>query len=284
MVPRMALVACVVSMGFALTACGESSSTTTLTRPSRPGRTGLRRQPEPAAIAGQGYHDEFTRVTHRVIGDAHVVDGKWHDHIWYDLYPPAGAIFGRNGILHLVSKRSDGFPNITLSTYHPDAAPRTTFRYGYFAARMKWDPTNGAWPGFWLLSSNWAAKGTCPPYPSELDIFEGQGAQPTTFYGTLHRSTNSECVKDQTNSNAQQQVPNVTTGFHTYAALWTDTEVIWYLDDQEVLRAPVFDSTNQNMFLMLDSWVGGWTTKPDSGVSELDTQVDWVRVWQKMPA
>jgi Glycosyl hydrolases family 16 len=251
----------------------------------------IQRSNPPAVIAGRGYRlvfsDEFSTVTFGAAGPRggrrHIINGKWHDHIWYDPYPPRGAIYGRSGILHLVSKRSDGFPNISIASYHPDAAPRRTFRQGYFEARMKWDARKGAWPAFWLNSSHWAAKGSCPPDPAELDIFEGQGAEPNVFYGTLHRSTNSYpgCSSDATNDGYRWQPTKLTGAWHRYAALWTRSDVIWYLDGREVTRTKTFASTGQDMQLILDSWVGGWTTKPDSSIRRLDTQIDWVRVWQK---
>jgi hypothetical protein len=36
------------------------------------------------------------------------------------------------------------------------------------------------------------------------------------------------------------------------------------------------------MFVLLQMWTGGWTEDPDSLTPDLiETQVDWVRVWQK---
>jgi hypothetical protein len=44
----------------------------------------------------------------------------------------------------------------------------------------------------------------------------------------------------------------------------------------------VYDSTNQPMFLLLQMWVGGWSGDPDvSTPNVLETQVDYVSVWQK---
>ena len=122
---------------------------------------------------------------------------------------------------------------------------------------MKWTKGKGAWPAFWLSSYRNATNQALPsinPYcenhglavalcwNSELDVFEGQGLQPHVFYGALHRNTNGSWgVPDSTNDPAWKTVRgNLTNGFHTYGALWTASEVRWYLDGHQVLRAPDF--------------------------------------------
>ena len=48
------------------------------------------------------------------------------------------------------------------------------------------------------------------------------------------------------------------------------------------MSAPVYDTTNQPMFLLLQMWTGGWTYDTDSTTpTTIETQVDQVQVWQK---
>jgi hypothetical protein len=50
-----------------------------------------------------------------------------------------------------------------------------------------------------------------------------------------------------------------------------------------LMSAPVYDSTNQQMFLLLQMWTGGWTSGTDSTTpDELHTEVDWVRAWAEV--
>lgn len=255
---------------------------------------------EPPPIAGQGYHevfrDDFATLNRQV----------WDDHIWYDL--PEDPAWGNrqytdaSGFLHLLSRRSDvrqgynnGYSYNTITTH----TSGRTFQYGYFEARLKWTAAQGAWPGFWLLSYRHATNAAWPsvnPYCSsnglpnalcwsaELDVFEGQGTEPRAFYGTLHRnSSNDYGVNDSQNANNYQPVtPDLGADFHTYSALWTASQISWYLDGQLLMSAPVYDSTNQPMFLLLQMWVGGWTSDPGPSTPDvLETQVDYVRVWQR---
>jgi beta-glucanase (GH16 family) len=246
--------------------------------------------PEPAPVAGRGYHEAF-RDDFDALGST-----VWGEGIWYAPGAPANSIFVQDGALNLVSRRSQGYKDITVTT-EAGSSP-LTFRRGYFEARMKWTKGKGAWPAFWLSSYRHATNPVWPsinPYcqdnglpaalcwNSELDVFEGQGAEPNVFYGTLHRNTNSLYgVPDSTNDPAWKTVgAELTNGFHTYGALWTATEVRWYLDGVEMLRTPAFDSTDQPMFLIFDMWIG-WADNPDASTpDELKTQVDYVTVWQK---
>jgi len=91
---------------------------------------------------------------------------------------------------------SDNWPINTVTTQ----SSGRTFMHGHFEARMKWTGGPGAWPAFWLLSYRHA---TNPAWPSinpfcaasglpaalcasaELGVFEGQGSEPSSFYGTV---------------------------------------------------------------------------------------------------
>jgi len=247
---------------------------------------------EPAVIAGQGYRQAFR-------DDFDTLDStNWGEGIWYDPGSPAGSIFTQNGILHLQSKRSDGYPNITVSTEGGDQ-PRV-FTQGYFEARMNWTGGNGAWPAFWLLSYRHAVNSSWPNinpycaqnglpaaqcYSAELDVFEGQGSEPNVFYGTVHRNSSEDygVSNTQNANNFNDLSPTVLANhWHTYGMLWTASTIKWYLDGQLVSSAPAYDSTNQPMFVLFDMFIGGWTTDTDGSTpAVLETQVDYVDVWQK---
>jgi beta-glucanase (GH16 family) len=252
----------------------------------------------PAPIAHSGYHlvfrDDFNRLDRRV----------WSTHVWYD-DPPSPAWDGfqtvEGGVLTLRTSRSfllpggAGWPINTVTSLGSGRA----FRFGYFEARMRWTAAQGAWPGFWLLSTRHA---TNPAYPAvnpycarhglsnalclsaELDIFEGQGSDPHGFYGTIHRNS-CDCygVPDaQNRDNYVRVAPLLGDRWHVYGMLWLPSRVTWYLDGRPVLRAPVYASTSQPMFLLLQMWTDGWSGPPSASTPEvLETQVDYVDVWQR---
>jgi beta-glucanase (GH16 family) len=256
---------------------------------------------EPPAIAGQGYRvafaDEFNSLDRSV----------WDDHIWYDESPsPAWTNFQYvdQGVLHLVSSKSfaccsgEGYPINTMTTL----SSGKTFVKGYFEARMKWaGGGHGAWPAFWLTSYRHATDPVWPQinpycalnglpqalcYGSELDVMD-EGGLVSDHYFALHRNPSgdygapNQSVPAQGWINLDRSV-DLSANWHTYAALWTDTTVTWYLDDGRIASGPVLDSTNQPMFLLLQNWThnGCWDCGATNG-TDTDVQVDYVRVWQK---
>jgi beta-glucanase (GH16 family) len=172
------------------------------------------------------------------------------------------------------------------------------FKQGYFEVRMRWTDGAGSWPGFWLFSYAHATNPVWPqpacPIPNclaaELDVMEGQGSaasEPLSsndFYGTIHRNAGGQYgVPDQLNGNNwQRQSFKLADNWHTYAAKWTSNQICWYLDNVQSHCATPYDSFNQDMFLLLNMWSGGWTVDPGPTTpNELHTEVDSVRVWQR---
>lgn len=253
--------------------------------------TGACEDEAPPPIAGQGYTMTF-RDEFETLGSL-----AWGESNWYS-ENSTSQVFVNNGVLNLVSRRADRYPDVTVS----GQATPISFQQGYFEARMRWTRGNGAWPGFWLLGARHLNNPAWPkinPYcadnglpaalcwSAELDVFEGQGSEPTTFYGTVHRnSAGIYGVEDSQNENNAHDVGiDLTAGFHTYGMLWTPTEIRWYLDGQFIHSAAVYDSTNQPMYLLLSMYIGGWTADTDATTpDELKAEFDWVRVWQKHSA
>lgn len=288
-----------------INAVGGSGKTTTLRIRTQPCASPPPPDPpppppqEPGPIAGQGYRsvfaDEFD-VLNR---------GVWCNRQWWEKAPPAGTQYVAAGILRVVTRRADGYQNSTLSSEPCGQANPKSFKQGYFEARMRWTAGNGSSPAFWLFSTRHATNpdfANPPPYDpnpicaqqglpraeclsSELDVFEGQGHQTSTYIGTLHRNTggfygqgNVFCQGVPT----QNIGVNMTTAFHTYAVRWTMDDVRWYLDGTLLGSCPTYDSTNQPMHLLFYQWPQSWTRDPDaSSPNELQTEVDWVRVWQQ---
>lgn len=246
--------------------------------------------PPPHPIAGQGYRlafeDGFDRFDRSV----------WTDRQWWEQPPPANSVYVRDGALWVVSRRTQGYPNVTASSEPHGSAKGKSFKYGYFEARLAWNKGPGTSPAFWLFSTTHATNTHWPspacPGPeclaAELDVVELYGNHPDVFTGTLHRnSCNCYGVQDQQSSNSWHPQPlgtDLSSDYHTYAALWTPTEVRWYLDGVLQMTATPYDSFNQRLHLLLYNWRGAWESGNQIGSSspsDFYTKVDWVRVWQK---
>jgi hypothetical protein len=237
----------------------------------------------PAPLAGRGFNlvwaDEFDTL------DIGATGHRWAPNLWYE--HPAGPdqYAVADSILTLKClRRGEDWAGCQLATEWADTRGGSFFRGGYFEARMK---VPRAWPAFWLFSAN-HSRGVTPRRDDpatlcgEIDIYEGDSAHPNWFCGALHRNTGGQGgINDQYNhNNCQDLRVDLTRDWHDYAVLWTERAVIWYLDGRETHRAPAYDSTWQDAFIVLGIEPGGLLggpMPPEAG--EVDLLVDWVRVW-----
>ena len=243
---------------------------------------------EPGPVEGLGYHLRFSDCFNTFSRSV------WCSNQWWEPTPPPGTQYAEDGVLHLVRRRSDGYPNVTVSSEPCGQASPKSFRQGYFEAKLRWTGVPGSGPAFWLLSTAHATNPNWPqpacPLPTclsaEIDVFEGYGNHLNVFTGTIHRnSCGCYGAPSAMNSNNWQPQPGMNmSAWHVYAARWTATNVTWYLDNRMIMSAPVFDSTNQPMHLLFYNWATPWQDGNETGAStpaELHTEVDWVRVWQQ---
>jgi PA14 domain-containing protein/glycosyl hydrolase family 16 len=236
---------------------------------------------EPAPIAGQGYRKVFEDNFDTYAPDT--AGSPWSSDIWYENNDPADAKFVQNGVLNLVSRRSQGFRNIETETLN-----RHAWQQGYVECRLRWTGVSGNWPACWLLSQGWANNGNCR-YPSaEIDIFEGKGNERSTFYGNVHRHSGGHvvnCGEASSNLVWQNMSFRLADNFHTYGVKWTASQVCWYVNDVQVGTCrPTYDTfDNSPMFMILSTQARGWSGNNPIGSStdEFRTEVDWVRVWQR---
>lgn len=248
---------------------------------------------EPSPITGQGYSKVLDEPFNSID------PSRWQLGMYWEDEQPSDVFTDTGGILHIQSRRSEGYPDRAISTmgYTWDTQPLLDWREGYFEARFRYTDGVGSMPAFWLMSTssknetNWPnPPPPCPPVPynfcpsAELDIFEHfpiNGSQ--RYEGTLHRNTAGCCgLPDQTRSVAPDVGFDMSQDWHVYSAKWTATEVCWYLNENLLGCQPVFDTFQQPMFLVLYMWTSVYGPSPDATTPDvLDMQVDWVRVWQQ---
>jgi hypothetical protein len=274
-------------------------------RASRAAQAATARARPPRPIRGDGYRvvfkDQFKQLRRRV----------WCSHQWWEPNPPRGTQYVKNGVLHLVRRRSDGYQNVTLSSEPCGQANPRSFKYGYMEARMRYRTVRGNGPAFWLLSTRHQQHAKGPgwnpntPNPicarrgepithcfaSELDIFEGfgnieYGGRRTDdfFSGALHRNTSGFYGQSDTVRGVLHGTGLDLSRWHVYAALWTRSTVRYYIDGRRQGSVNSFDSTRQPMHLLLYNWNTVWEDENMPNAStpgRLNVSVGWVRVWQK---
>ncbi len=212
----------------------------------------------------------------------------WYEGVWFHHHhAPLENISASDSVLSLTWQSGQDSPDTSITTFSKDNHDIHVWRYGYFEARMKWDVADGAWPAFWLIPVQ-DAQGLSTyngvRESGEIDIFEGQGDRPHTFYGTIHDWVNGRSTANRNNYFALPE-DVAFSQFHVYGMLWTPGEVSWYFDNHflHAEKTPgILDK--QDFFMVLSMQEGvNWKAGDTSGVTsrEMGLNVDWVRVWQK---
>ncbi len=242
--------------------------------------------PKPADKYQLVFSDEFTSLD---LGtgdrDLSAKPHTWYEGIWFSQHHTSLDHFiTANSTLALIWKKGQLEPDSSISTFSVHSPNYHAWRYGYFEARMKWQPEEGAWPAIWLIPVQ-AAKPSRSTESGEIDIFEGQGSEPHTFFGTIHLWDGSRQLASSSPHN-HFRLPATAdfSQFHTYGLLWVPGRVTWYFDNVPLHSEPtygIFDK--QDYFLVIGMQEGvDWKSGNLTGVTaqSLTLTVDWVRVWQ----
>jgi beta-glucanase (GH16 family) len=161
------------------------------------------------------------------------------------------------------------------------------FTYGRVEARIKVSSTQGLWPAFWLLGSNFFQTKTPWPNCGEIDIMEHVGRDLNRVYSTLHAPGYFGAGGFGQPLDLGQRVD---AAFHTFAVEWDATHMTFSVDTNpfftvdraqlELTRGPwVFDHP---FFVILNNAIGGdFPGPPGAGtVLPQNMVVDYVRVFQ----
>ena len=210
---------------------------------------------------------------------------KWYEGVWFSQNNAPRENFSvANSALTLEWKRGQKQPDTSVATFSQRSPQYKAWRYGYFEARMKWRPEEGAWPAFWLIPVQ-AALGRLPKDAGEIDIFEGQGDEPHTFFGTIHHWKGQQHLASSSPYNHFKLPPTTNfADYHTYGLLWKPGTVTWYFDNVPIHAEHTYDVFDrQDYFIVIGMQEGAaWKSGDLTGVTaqRLALTVDWVRVWQ----
>ncbi len=248
---------------------------------------------------------------------------------WYVDRPYKGVTLTReeivieDGVMTFAPKTCPS--SIGLPTFSANGKTGYTMNFGYAEARIRFsvedlslrsEGRNG-WPSFWgvsvvdVVGEKWDRVG-------ELDILEAhqmEADNPNSdviYTGTLHDHVKLEDGSQQiatnaTNATGAMEIKDyLDNEWHTYAALWTENYIAWYLDG-ELMHSVRFSEDNYPVYYYRDSaddealvwnevdtpalkgrtWVGAHSImNVDHMVLFLGAHetwpidVDWVRVWE----
>jgi beta-glucanase (GH16 family) len=255
-----------------------------------------------AAFRRLSFCDDFDSIASIDVHDTGDTGYKWYPHTPGNNLTPKDFSVAHS---ELTVEDTDFHNSWGLATFNYRTHKGHTFQFGYFEARIDFDPTlkrfgGQGWPAFWGLSVRHVMSGLKKKDPTpwtELDFFEAfkgdRGPHHAFFGGTVHvwksDGTNATNVRNKQNTYATLVD---WTQWHTVGCLWTKDKITWYLDGTKVGQQsysansrgnqPALDeerkvSVPNGVFKLVDS---------DSIFLILGTgpkwpmNVDWVRVWQ----
>lgn len=253
--------------------------------------------PQPAEIAGYTklvFYDDFNSLETIDVKATGKPGYKWYVDLPWGFPPTSPDDYEvRDSVLKITA----GPMNWGISTYSVKGRTGNAFRFGYFEARIRFDPSLGeqspGWPSFWSIALEHALGD--PNHWNELDFFEaytgGNRKYDGAFYATLHDWAQDSKVHYQ-NANNRIELPGIDWNqWHIIGCLWQPGSVTWYLDDKPLLTQRYSPDTLPDPLII----TGTTPEVPVGTFSILDKQkniiilgsgknwplfVDWLRIYQ----
>ena len=168
-----------------------------------------------------------------------------------------------------------------------NTANKFSFTYGHVEARIKVSGTQGLWPAFWMLGSNFFNGTAGWPFSGEIDIMEHVGKDPNLSYSTIH----APAYNGGGGIGAPFNVgSDVSAAFHVFGLDWDSKHMTFTVDGNafltldkdtvETTRGPwVYDHP---FAIILNNAVGGDFPGPVGAGTVLpqNMSIDYVRVYQ----
>ena len=254
--------------------------------------------PAPAKKAGYTrlvFCDDFDSPETIDMKCTHAPGYKWYldrPFGWADVDLKGIAV--ENSILTI--KTEDHAAGWGPSSYSSHGRTGNSFRYGYFEAKIRFDPKLGVnasyFPAWWSFSVNHAVFNGDDQW-AELDFFEAMPEEDGVYRGcyvaTVHDWIYSD-GKPGNHQNPNNWHPGVVNDddWHVYGCLWMPGRIEWYFDGKMIagvsysadeMPVPLSESSS---FKGCYSFMDGEDMLLILGTSaDWPIEVDWVNVWQE---
>jgi hypothetical protein len=239
-------------------------------------------QPEvPLRARGAGYTELVFEDNFDVLSLSPNGAGSYR---WYKLRSlgqivPADHFRHSDGQLTLVTPPGErkGL-NASVATFPTDNEPGTTpslFRYGYFEARIRFDPQVNwdNWAAFWLLDPVHQQQSSKDAKWCEIDVVEA--VSPTSYVANAHDWTGGRPPKSVPSTTKVVSVREIDfRNWNVFGLLWEPNTITWYLNNQIVMSAPTPEPCKSGQLsIVLQAAKRG-------GLADQTLEVDWVKVYR----
>lgn len=228
---------------------------------------------------------DFTKINElpRDIFNVQVGD-KWANReLQYYVDDSSHISFSSEGLIIIATYENNIYKSARINT-----KGKFSFLYGQIDFVAKLPLGKGTWPALWMMSEDnrygyW-------PKSGEIDIMEHVGKEPGKLILCIHTEKYNHRNKEQYYTDIN--VPEITEGFHKYSLNWTQDEIIYLLDDKEVVRYQKgfknFDSSHEGWpfdhpyYFLINLAIGGMLGgEPDPNVFPQEFIIKSVKVTQK---
>ena len=203
-------------------------------------------------------------------------DNGWGNNEKQNYTQAASNVIVQGGSLKITAKKeASGGAEYSSTRLKTDG--KFKFTYGKIEIRAKLPIGKGTWPAIWMLGSNFATN----PWPAcgEIDIMEHVGNNQNVILSTLHYPGHF----GGGGNTGSKTIPNVSTEFHVYKAIWSPKSVTTYVDDVQIHKV-ANDATlpfNSDFFLILNVAMGGNLGGAiDPAFTQSTMEIDYVKVFQ----
>jgi hypothetical protein len=194
-----------------------------------------------------------------------------------------------NGILTLTTLIDSRYGVNTSIVTFPDfkqdgTAKVPLFRYGYFEARIRFDPNEDNWPAFWLNSEKLLLHATqrlsdeIEDHACEIDVFEGIKKR-DAYGGTVHDWKWGSDPHNISNDNNQIPIPAGADfrNWNIFGVNWTPQRVSWYMNGQLMSSWPTPEvCKSAELFIIIGAQKFG-------GARSQTLDVNWIRASSPKP-
>lgn len=148
--------------------------------------------------------------------------------------------------------------------------------YGYWEMRLRINSlSHGHHWAFWLIPSDHS-------WPPEIDMLEVVGSNPENQTDADHFFFNSILTDPNTDSYTRIVPPKGHNAWYTIGFLWTESEMRWFIDGQEVRKRPAMGGDKALYFLASPEIGGKWVGAPTTDTNwPTEAELDYIRVYRK---